>query len=151
MKKWIYFGCVVTFFALNYSVDVKLKNGSRVENLFFLNGSRISYLICFFASAAALSVLLERNTSESDSTRRKMPSWSEIPKWPFLAFLPLMATSSWSQDGYMARDGVITIQHGWFMAGSLGVYLAVVATVILVEVALQRRAGGAPRAESTPR
>lgn len=144
MKKWIYFGCVVTSFALTYTVDVKLSHAEQTNELFYLDGSRISYLICFFASTAALSVLLRRPHDGSTAQFQKLPRWSELPKWPFLAFIPLLATSGWSRDGFPAREGVITIQHGWFKGWNLGPYFAFVVTIILVELALRSRPSNSP-------
>ncbi|MBX3737504.1 MAG: hypothetical protein KF715_12475 [Candidatus Didemnitutus sp.] len=141
MKNWIRFGCVALFFALNYSVEVRLERGAGTsEQLFLFTGQKVSYLICLLASLVAATALTASSAPRASLPRRRWPTWAEIPKWPMLAFLLLFATGSWRQDGYAGRDGYITIKYGWFREANLGLYLAVVVTVILVDIALRRSA-----------
>lgn len=139
MKIWIRVACVAVFFALNYTVEVRHERGSGAsEQLFLFTGQKFSYLICLIGSLSAAIALTRFHRSNASSLHRRWPTWAELPKWPSVAFLLLFATGSWSQDGYLARDGYITIKHGWFLEADVGLYLAVVATVILVDLAVCR-------------
>jgi len=135
MKNWIRFACVALFFVLNYSVEVRLERNTGIsEQLFLFTGQKVSYVICLLASVTAMIALVDARIVPN---RRRWPTWAEIPKWPLVAFLLLFGTGSWSQDGYPGRDGYITVKHGWFHEANFLLYLSVVVTAILAELALQ--------------
>jgi len=127
------------FFALNYTVELRLERGSGVsEQLYLFSGQKLSYIVCVIASLIAAIALTKSGRTDALLQRRRWPTWAEIPKWPLGAFLLLFATGSWRQDGFAGRDGYITIKYGWFHEANFGLYLAVVVTVVLVDLALGR-------------
>lgn len=137
MKVLIYFVCLCLLTALSYFREVRLIENGAVTQLASFHGSLIGLTLCLLIGSAALAAIWNIRRRLNAYPIHRLFRWKSVPKWPLLAFLPMLFFGMSRGGSFASARGVVEIKYGWGGEQALGLYFATACTVMLIELALR--------------